>query len=87
MSTRSNKRRIYALIEGRLHGQVVRRSVEEQAWLDMAPVGREFGRPDYERLQILDLHASGQMTAEAALRNLGGDSLEELQRQLRADGL
>jgi hypothetical protein len=28
----------------------VPRSIEEQAWLDMAPVGREFGSPDYDRL-------------------------------------
>lgn len=27
---------------------------EEQAWLNMAPVGREFGSPDYERLTALD---------------------------------
>lgn len=42
---------------------------------------------DYERLQVLELYACGQMTAEAALRNFGGDSLEELHRQLRAEGL
>jgi hypothetical protein len=29
-------------------------SDEEKAWLDMAPVGREFGSPDYERLTALD---------------------------------
>ena len=28
----------------------VPRSQEEQAWLDMAPIGREFGSPDYERM-------------------------------------
>lgn len=28
----------------------VPRSKEEQEWLDMVPVGREFGSPDYERL-------------------------------------
>lgn len=27
---------------------------EEKDWLDMAPVGREFGSPDYERLTALD---------------------------------
>ena len=30
------------------------RTPEEQAWLDMAPVGREFGSPDYERLVAED---------------------------------
>ncbi|TBO34449.1 DUF2384 domain-containing protein [Aquabacterium lacunae] len=29
-------------------------SDEEQAWLDKAPVGREFGSPDYECLTALD---------------------------------
>ena len=27
---------------------------EDLAWLDPAPVGREFGSPDYERLMALD---------------------------------
>jgi hypothetical protein len=30
------------------------RSKEEQEWLDMVPVGREFGSPDYERLMEED---------------------------------
>jgi hypothetical protein len=30
------------------------RSKDEQEWLDMAPVGREFGSPDYERLMEED---------------------------------
>lgn len=30
--------------------QAITRTPEEQAWLDMAPVGCEFGSPDYERL-------------------------------------
>jgi hypothetical protein len=30
------------------------RSKDEQEWLDMAPVGREFGSPDYERLMDED---------------------------------
>lgn len=32
-------------------------SSEDDAWLDAAPVGREFGSPDYERLMALD-HAA-----------------------------
>jgi hypothetical protein len=32
----------------------VPRSKDEKAWLDMAPVGREFGSPDYERLMQQD---------------------------------
>ena len=30
------------------------RTPEEQAWLDMAPVGREFGSPDHDRLMEID---------------------------------
>lgn len=63
MSTRINKRRIYHLLHSRFHGKSLWISAEEQDWLDMAPVGREFGSPDYERLQILDLHATGRMTS------------------------
>lgn len=29
-------------------------SDEAKAWLDMAPIGREFGSPDYDRLTALD---------------------------------
>lgn len=59
MSTRTNKRRIYALFYSRFHCKSLWRSAEEQAWLDLAPVGWEFGSPDYERLETLDLHAAG----------------------------
>lgn len=38
-------------------------TAEDRAWLDMAPVGREFGSPDYERLAQLDVLAD---TAKAA---------------------
>jgi hypothetical protein len=35
-------------------GPNIPRSKEEQEWLDMVPVGREFGSPDYERLMEED---------------------------------
>lgn len=78
MSTRTNKRRIYQLLHSRFHGRTLWRSAEEQAWLDVAPVGREFGSPDYERLQILDLYVASQMSADDAMRKLGLDSLGNL---------
>lgn len=88
MNARMNKRRIYGVFYRRFHGPCLwRRSAEEQAWLDVAPVGREFGSPDYERLQILDLYAAGHLSREVAMRKLGMDSLEELHRQMRAAGL
>lgn len=57
MGTRSNKQRICRLFHARFHGRFLWRSAEEQAWIDLAPVGREFGSPDYERLEQLDGYA------------------------------
>ena len=71
----------------RFSGKPFRRSAEEQAWLDVAPVGREFGSPDYERLQILDRYAAGEMNREDAMRMLGIDNLQALQQQMLAAGL
>lgn len=71
MNTRTNKRRIYHLLYCRFHGKSLWRSAEEQAWLDVVPVGWEFGSPDYERLQALDLYAAGQMSRDNAMRKLG----------------
>lgn len=87
MSTRTNKRRIYHLLHSRFHGKFLWISAEEQAWLDVAPVGREFGSPDYERLQILDLYAAGQMSGDDAMQKLGVDGLELLHQQMLAAGL
>ncbi len=71
MSVKSNKRRVSRLFYGRFHGQVRWRSAEEQAWLDVVPVGREFGSPDYERLSILDMYSWGSITEDDAMRQLG----------------
>lgn len=87
MNTRTNKRRIYRLFHGRFHGERFWRSREEQAWLDVAPVGREFGSPDYERLQVLDLYAAGRISREDAMRMLGVESLQVLQQQMLAANL
>lgn len=87
MNTRTNKRRIYAMVDGRFGGSPFRRSAEEQAWLDVAPVGREFGSPDYERLQLLDMYEAGQLTADAVMQKLGINSLEDLRQQMHAVGL
>lgn len=35
------------------------RTPEEQTWLDMVPVGREFGSKDYDRLMEMDLRSEG----------------------------
>lgn len=57
MGTRSTKQRICRLFRGRFHGKFIWRSTQEQTWLDVAPVGREFGSPDYARLEQLDGYA------------------------------
>ncbi|OYY32331.1 MULTISPECIES: hypothetical protein [unclassified Polaromonas] len=83
MSIRKNKRRISRLRKGNFNPKVWSRSEEEQAWLDIAPVGREFGSPDYERLQILDLYALGTISSDDAMQQLGIGSLDELNQQMR----
>jgi hypothetical protein len=55
MSARTNKKRLY-----RLWFQVSPYShltAEDHAWLNMTPVGREFGSPDYDRLMEEDKQA------------------------------
>ena len=42
------------MFHGRFHGPIQWRSAEERAWLDVAPLGREFGSRDYHRFQQLD---------------------------------
>lgn len=67
------------MFHGRLQGRNIwRRSAEEQAWLDVAPVGREFGSSDYERLETLGRYAAGKMDAKAVMLKLGIDNLEDL---------
>lgn len=83
MSIRKNKRRISRLRRSKFNQKVWSRPEEEQAWLDMAPIGREFGSPDYERLQILDLYALGTISSDDAMQQLGIGSLDELNQQMR----
>jgi hypothetical protein len=61
MKNRIKKRRIY----DRHQVSYIRRTAEEQAWLDMVPVGREFGSKDYERLARLDAFADKAKAAAA----------------------
>ena len=55
MSSRSNKRRDANLYYQRFHSAFLWRSAEEFEWLNAAPVGREFGSPDYEKLMEQDM--------------------------------
>ena len=55
MNSRKRKRFVHRLFHGRFHNRdFVWRSAEENAWLNTAPVGREFGSPDFERLMQQD---------------------------------
>jgi len=53
MKNRLKKRRIYK----RCQSRHVRWRAEDRAWLDVIPVGREFGSQDDERLRQLDILA------------------------------
>lgn len=85
MNARKNKRRVIRLFRGRFR-KMLWRSSEEQAWLDMAPIGREFGSKDYERLNILDMFARGEMSEVDAMARLNLDRAG-LSAILEQDGL
>jgi hypothetical protein len=55
MSSRSNKRRVANLFYRRFHSAFTWQSAEDREWLNAAPVGREFGSPDYEKLMEQDM--------------------------------
>jgi hypothetical protein len=50
MKNRLKKRRIYERYQNRYAQWIA----EDRAWLDMVPIGREFGSKDYDRLSQLD---------------------------------
>jgi hypothetical protein len=55
MSARNNKKRLYSLWFQ--SNSYPRQTAEDHAWLNMAPVGREFGSADYDRLMQEDEQA------------------------------
>lgn len=82
MSSRSNKRRVTNLFHGRFHSAFIWRSAEDYEWLNAAPVGREFGSPDYERLEVLHLYSYGVITSSQALQRLALGTLDALHAQM-----
>ena len=51
MNQRRRKHTVIELFHYRFYNtRFMWRCAEENAWLNFAPVGREFGSPDYERL-------------------------------------
>lgn len=67
MSARRNKTRVSRLFYGRFHGKFIWRSAEDIAWDCMAPIGGEFGSPDYERLMQEDSAKRGGVFTPADL--------------------
>jgi hypothetical protein len=87
-SLRAINRRVMSLFHGRFHcAFFIWRTAEEQEWLDAAPVGREFGSPDYERLEVLDCYSYGVITSAQAMRRLGLDNLDTLHAQMLDAGI
>ncbi len=87
MSSRSNKRRVAELFNRRFHSMFIWRSAEDYEWLNETPVGREFGSPDYERLEVLDLYSYGVITSSQALQRLGLGTLDALHAQMLDAGI
>ena len=82
-SSRSIKRRVMNLFHERFCSDFfIWRFAEEEKWLDAAPVGREFGSPDFERLEVLDRYSYGVITSGQAMQELGLDNLETLHTQM-----
>lgn len=55
MNSRDRKCQVNQLFHGRFHPSgFFWRSAEDRAWDNMAPVGREFGSPDYDQLMQQD---------------------------------
>lgn len=55
MNQRKRKRTVKELFHNRFYNtRFIWWSAEDRAWESMAPVGREFGSPDYERLMKED---------------------------------
>lgn len=84
MNSRTTKRRIYARY--RLRGKTIWLTAEERAWLNITPIGREFGSKNYERLEILDAFTFGRIDAQEAMRLLGIDQAA-LIAMVETDGL
>lgn len=86
MKCRTNKRRVLELFHRRFYGPFRWIPAEERLWLDVGPVGREFGSKDFDRLQILDLYSWGKISELEAMRRLGLDQ-SGLHAMLERDGL
>jgi hypothetical protein len=71
MSSRSNKQRVANLFYRRFHPAFIWQSAEDREWLNAAPLGREFGSPDYEKL--VEQYMSEFQSNLSSLIKMGGD--------------
>lgn len=72
MGIRKNKQRIYRLIHSGIERRKRRYTAEDVEWESMAPVGWEFGSPDYERLMKMEQQAAEAIqTKEAVVSGAG----------------
>ena len=83
MSARSNKTRVSGLFYGRFHGSFRWMSAEERAWEFAAPVGREFGSPDFDRLMREDHETQTGVFDSAVIKKSG--SVMALAGMLKTD--
>ena len=70
---RKVKARISKLFYGRFYGPTMWRSAEELAWDIIAPVGAEFGSPDFDRIEN-----ERHMAAQEELRQLSAELRESV---------
>lgn len=83
MNARTRKRQIY--VKYRQRGRCWL-TAEDRAWLNMVPIGREFGSKDFDRLTTLDALTQGRIDEQKAMRLLGINR-EALVAMVEKDGL
>lgn len=86
MKSRNRKCIVYAMSQA-YHAGRFWMTDEEYAWECMAPVGREWGSPDYERLTKLDALAdAAEATANRASKSIDQSIqfVEESNNRIRA---
>jgi hypothetical protein len=82
MKNRIKKRRLYA----RRKSWYIPLISEDRAWLNMSPVGREFGSPDYERLAQLDALANTAAVVNGMKENRSGTIDQATFSEIRKKG-
>ena len=92
MKQRLRKRQLYARYADDAHYgnsaqcRIQQWEAEMHAWNNMVPTGREFGSPDYERLEILDAYIAGHISEQEAMQQLEIDR-EALAAMVATDGI